>query len=104
MTVATRHRRFANAEAKHTVCRRLVTRLNGEIMQDCRTDNMVWSVARIIAFLSQETTLLPGSVILTGTPPGIGFVRKPPQYLRHGDHVAVEIEKIGTLYNHVVER
>jgi 2-keto-4-pentenoate hydratase/2-oxohepta-3-ene-1,7-dioic acid hydratase in catechol pathway len=54
--------------------------------------------------VAQETTLLPGSVILTGTPHGIGFVRKPPSYLRNGDQLSVEIENIGSLYNHVIER
>lgn len=76
--------------------------LNGEVMQDGHTSDMVFSVAEIIAFLSRDTTLLPGTVILTGTPPGVGFARKPPVYLKPGDHVEVEIEGIGKLSNPVI--
>ena len=82
---------------------KLRTRLNGETMQDWRCDDMIFDVPTLIAFLSGSTTLLPGTVILTGTPHGVGFARKPPVFLKPGDHLAVEIDGIGTLENHVVE-
>ena len=62
---------------------------------------MIFTVAEIVAFMSQDTTLLPGTVILTGTPPGVGFARKPPVFLKPGDQVVVEIEGIGALANPV---
>ncbi len=77
------------------------TVLNGRTVQDGTTRDMVFSVARIISFLSQDTTLLPGTVILTGTPAGVGFVRNPPLFLQPGDTVTVEIEGIGPLTNPV---
>jgi 2-keto-4-pentenoate hydratase/2-oxohepta-3-ene-1,7-dioic acid hydratase in catechol pathway len=81
---------------------RMRTLLNGEVMQDWRTDDMIFDVPDIIAFLSGSTTLLPGTVILTGTPQGVGMARKPPRWLREGDTVVVEIEGIGRLSNPVV--
>ncbi len=75
--------------------------INGNVMQSSRTSDMIFSVAEIIAFLSRDTTLLPGTVILTGTPPGVGYVRKPPVYLQPGDEVVVEVERIGALRNPV---
>jgi 2-keto-4-pentenoate hydratase/2-oxohepta-3-ene-1,7-dioic acid hydratase in catechol pathway len=80
---------------------RLRTRLNGRIMQEGSTADMIFSVARLVSFLSQDTTLLPGTVILTGTPPGVGFARTPPVFLRAGDEVTVEVEGIGALRNPV---
>jgi 2-keto-4-pentenoate hydratase/2-oxohepta-3-ene-1,7-dioic acid hydratase in catechol pathway len=82
---------------------RIRTILNGEVMQDSNTADMIFDVPRIIEFLSGSTTLLPGTVILTGTPQGIGAARKPPRFLQPGDEIAVEIEKIGLLTNPVVE-
>ena len=82
----------------------LRTFVNGEKVQDHTTADMIFSVRQLIGFLSQDTTLLPGTVILTGTPPGVGFVRKPPLWLKHGDQVVVEIDKIGRLENTVHER
>jgi 2-keto-4-pentenoate hydratase/2-oxohepta-3-ene-1,7-dioic acid hydratase in catechol pathway len=79
------------------------TTLNGEVMQDWTTSDMVFSVAQLIEFLSGSTTLLPGTVILTGTPPGIGAARQPPIFLQHGDTVTIEIEGIGQLTNPVVD-
>ncbi|OQY59065.1 MAG: 5-carboxymethyl-2-hydroxymuconate isomerase [Desulfobacteraceae bacterium 4572_88] len=76
--------------------------LNGEIMQNGHTSDMIFSVADLIAFLSEDTTLVPGTVIMTGTPSGVGFVRKPPVYLRPGDEISVVAEKIGRLTNTVV--
>jgi len=78
------------------------TRLNGEVMQDSNTSHMIHSVASLIAFLSQDTTLLPGTVILTGTPSGVGAARDPRIFLKDGDVIEVEIEKIGVLRNPVV--
>ena len=77
------------------------TILNGETMQDHTTGDMIFSVAELIAFLSQDTTLLPGTVILTGTPQGVGFARKPPVWLQAGDTVAIEVDRIGRLENPV---
>ncbi|MEM7625279.1 MAG: fumarylacetoacetate hydrolase family protein [Planctomycetota bacterium] len=76
--------------------------LNGEVMQSSSTSDMIFSVAELIAFLSRDTTLLPGTVILTGTPPGVGFVRTPPVFLKERDEVAVQIAGIGVLRNPVV--
>jgi len=76
-------------------------RLNGELMQDGNTADMIFSIATLVSYLSQDTTLLPGTLILTGTPSGVGFTRTPPVYLKSGDHVEVEIEGIGALTNPV---
>lgn len=77
--------------------------INGRTMQQGSTSDMIFSVAELIAFLSRDTTLVPGTLILTGTPPGVGFARKPPVFLAHGDQVAISIESIGTLENPVVD-
>ena len=77
--------------------------VNGQVLQSSNTRDMIFSVAELIAFLSQDTTLLPGTVILTGTPPGVGFVRTPPVCLSAGGEVVVEIDKIGALRNPVVQ-
>ena len=77
--------------------------INGEVMQDWNTDDMIFDVPRLIEFLSGSTTLLPGTVILTGTPHGVGFARKPQRWLKAGDTVTVTIEKIGALGNPVEE-
>lgn len=79
------------------------TILNGQTMQDWNTEDMIFNVPTLIEFLSGSTTLKPGTVILTGTPHGIGAARKPPVFLKHGDSVSIEIAKIGTLTNPVVE-
>ncbi len=79
------------------------TILNGNVMQDWNTDDMVFDVPALIEFLSGSKTLLAGTVILTGTPHGVGFARKPPVFLKTGDTVTIEIEKIGSLTNPVVE-
>lgn len=78
-------------------------RLNGEVMQNSNTSDMVFSVANMISYLSQSSTLLPGTLILTGTPEGVGFARKPRVYLKPGDQMEVEIEGIGVLENTVKE-
>jgi 2-keto-4-pentenoate hydratase/2-oxohepta-3-ene-1,7-dioic acid hydratase in catechol pathway len=77
--------------------------INGEVLQDWNTNDMIFNVPRLIEFLSGSTTLLPGTVILTGTPHGVGFARRPPRWLRPGDTATVTIEKIGSLRNPVVE-
>ncbi|HXI71708.1 MAG TPA: fumarylacetoacetate hydrolase family protein [Verrucomicrobiae bacterium] len=79
------------------------TVLNGQVMQDWNTNDMIFDVPTLIEFLSGSTTLLPGTVILTGTPHGVGMAQKPPRWLKPGDSVSIEIEKIGTLTNPVIE-
>jgi 2-keto-4-pentenoate hydratase/2-oxohepta-3-ene-1,7-dioic acid hydratase in catechol pathway len=81
---------------------RIRTVLNGTVMQDWGTDDMIFDVPALIAFLSSSKTLLPGTVILTGTPHGVGFARNPPVWLQPGDTVTIDIEKIGALTNPVV--
>ncbi|YCI74819.1 fumarylacetoacetate hydrolase family protein [Bacillus sp. R1-10] len=76
--------------------------LNGEIMQDSNTSNLIFTVPKIISFLSQSMTLMPGDLIATGTPPGVGMGRNPKIWLKNGDRMNVSIEKIGTLSNHVI--
>jgi 2-keto-4-pentenoate hydratase/2-oxohepta-3-ene-1,7-dioic acid hydratase in catechol pathway len=63
---------------------------------------MIFDVPKLIVFLSGSTTLLPGTVILTGTPHGVGMARKPPVWLKPGDSVTIEIDKIGALTNPVI--
>ena len=82
----------------------LTTRLNGEVVQQASTATMIFPVTRLIAELSQGTTLLAGSVILTGTPAGVGAGRKPPRFLVDGDQVEVEISGVGLLSNPVRNR
>jgi 2,4-didehydro-3-deoxy-L-rhamnonate hydrolase len=76
-------------------------RVNGEVVQDARLGDMYFDVPHIIAELSSGLTLEPGDVILTGTPPGVGFARTPPRYLAIGDVVESEIERIGLLRNEI---
>lgn len=78
------------------------TVLNGQVMQDWNTNDMIFDVPTLIEFLSGSTVLLPGTVILTGTPHGVGAARKPPVFLQPGDKVEIEIERIGTLSNPVI--
>ena len=82
---------------------RIMTRVNGEVMQDSNTSDMIFSSARIIALLSEFMTLEPGDVIATGTPSGVAHARKPPTWLRAGDRVEVEVESIGVLANPIVD-
>lgn len=79
------------------------TTLNGEVVQDWNTNDMIFDVPRIVEFLSGSTTLLPGTVILTGTPHGIGAARKPQLFMKAGDTVTIDIEKIGSLTNPVID-
>lgn len=89
---------LTNPDALH-----LTTTVNGSIMQDWSTGDMVFGVAALIAFLSRSRTLPPGTVILTGTPHGVGAARKPPIWLRASDIVTIDIQGIGSLSNTVEE-
>ena len=80
---------------------RIRTILNGVTVQDANTNDMIFDVPAIVSFLSESTTLLPGTLIFTGTPQGVGMGRKPQLWLKDGDEVSVVIEKIGTLTNRV---
>jgi 2-keto-4-pentenoate hydratase/2-oxohepta-3-ene-1,7-dioic acid hydratase in catechol pathway len=83
---------------------RIRTFLNGDTVQDWNTSDMIFDVPAIIEFLSGSTTLLPGTVILTGTPHGVGMAAKPqPRWLRAGDQVTIEIDHIGALTNPVIK-
>jgi acylpyruvate hydrolase len=82
----------------------IVARLNGEIMQDSNTGDMIFDVATLIATLSEAMTLEPGDVIATGTPSGVGYARTPPVFMCPGDVTEIEIECIGTLSNTVARR
>ncbi|MCH2160823.1 MAG: fumarylacetoacetate hydrolase family protein [Phycisphaerales bacterium] len=82
---------------------RLRTWLNGEVVQDSSTSQMLFPVPVLIAELSRATTLLEGTVILTGTPAGVGAGQDPPRFLRAGDELVIEVERVGTLRNHVIE-
>ncbi|MBV8140847.1 MAG: fumarylacetoacetate hydrolase family protein [Verrucomicrobia bacterium] len=81
---------------------RIETRVNGKTRQSSNTSDMIFDVPALIEFLCGSTTLYPGTVILTGTPEGVGMAMDPPQYLAAGDVVEIEIEKIGVLRNPVV--
>lgn len=77
-------------------------RLNGAVMQDSSTTQLVFGVDELLAFLSEHVTLEPGDVVSTGTPPGVGFARKPPVFLKSGDVMEVEVDGLGVLRNPVV--
>ena len=81
---------------------RIQLRLNGQTMQDSRTSDLIFPIAYLISYLSKVCTLLPGDLIFTGTPPGVGMARKPPVFLQPGDKVEVEIEHLGVLENPVI--
>ena len=80
---------------------RITTHLNGEVMQDSNTKQLIFKVPKLVAYLSRSFTLYPGDLIATGTPSGVGFSRKPPVYLKDGDVIEVEIERIGKISNRV---
>ncbi len=77
------------------------TRLNGKVMQEENTGDMIFGCAHILAYLSRFLTLEPGDVVSTGTPHGVGFARKPPVFMKHGDVVEIEADVIGTLRNRI---
>ena len=81
----------------------VIGRLNGEVMQRDRAANMIFSVPQIIAYISTFVTLLPGDVIVTGTPAGVGFSRQTPVWLRPGDRFEVEVTNVGVLSNPVID-
>ncbi len=78
---------------------KIQTRLNGQTMQSDNTDNMMFPVAETIAYVTQGMTLEPGDIIVTGTPSGVGFARKPPVWMKNGDTCEVDIEGVGILSN-----
>ncbi len=82
---------------------RIQTRLNGKVMQDANTDDLVFDVETLISTLSKAFALLPGDIIVTGTAAGVGGMRKPPVWMKHGDVVEVELEQLGILRNPVVD-
>lgn len=81
---------------------RIQLRLNGQTMQDSNTNQLIFRIDELIAYLSQVVTLEPGDLIFTGTPPGVGMARKPPVFLKPGDVAEVEIDGLGLLRNPVV--
>jgi 2-keto-4-pentenoate hydratase/2-oxohepta-3-ene-1,7-dioic acid hydratase in catechol pathway len=78
---------------------RIALRLNGTVMQDSSTTQLIFKIDELVSYISNVCTLLPGDIIFTGTPPGVGAARKPPVFLKPGDTVEVEIENLGTLSN-----
>jgi 2-keto-4-pentenoate hydratase/2-oxohepta-3-ene-1,7-dioic acid hydratase in catechol pathway len=76
--------------------------LNGQVMQDSHTSNMIFGVADVISFVSQAITLEPGDLIITGTPAGVGAFRDPPVWMKPGDEIAIEIDGLGRITNPVV--
>jgi 2-keto-4-pentenoate hydratase/2-oxohepta-3-ene-1,7-dioic acid hydratase in catechol pathway len=83
------------------VGRTLTTKLNGELMQEGSIDNLVFPVRQLVTILSECLTLEPGDVVVTGTPAGVGYARKPPVWMKHGDTVEIEVEGLGKLTNTV---
>jgi 2-keto-4-pentenoate hydratase/2-oxohepta-3-ene-1,7-dioic acid hydratase in catechol pathway len=81
----------------------LVTRLNGEIVQQARTDDLIFSIPTLIEYCSTFTELQPGDIIITGTTGGVGAFRQPPLWMKHGDVVEVEISRVGLLRNTVAD-
>lgn len=78
---------------------KIESRINGKVMQSDNTDNMMFPVAETLVYLTQGMTLEPGDLVLTGTPSGVGHARRPPAWMRAGDVVEIEIEKVGVLRN-----
>jgi 2-keto-4-pentenoate hydratase/2-oxohepta-3-ene-1,7-dioic acid hydratase in catechol pathway len=78
---------------------RIITKVNGETMQDGSTADMIFKIPYLVSYLSQTFTLEPGDLILTGTPSGVGKAQKPPRFLKDGDEVSITIEGIGTISN-----
>lgn len=81
---------------------RIQSRLNGKIMQDANTDDMVFDVATTISLMSECMTLFPGDVLVMGTPAGVGYARTPPVFMKHGDTIEIDIERVGVLSNPVL--
>jgi len=91
------------AKIKDPQSLRLTTRVNGQTMQDANTSDMIFPVRTLIVEISRGTTILPGTLILTGTPSGVGFARTPPTFLKGEDVVEIEVESVGTIRNSVRE-
>ncbi len=81
---------------------RIVTRVNGEIVQDGTTADMIFSVGEIVAYLSKTMTLYPGDLVVTGTPNGVGYTRRPPWFLHPGDEVTVDIDRVGSVRTPII--
>lgn len=81
----------------------ITTRLNGEVMQNSRSSLLVFGFGDLLAYCSTFTELVPGDVIVTGTPGGVGSARNPPLFMKHGDRIEIEVKPIGTLVNNVVD-
>ena len=79
----------------------LLTRLNGQELQNGKIDDLVFPVRQLVVMLSECLTLDPGDVVVTGTPAGVGFARKPPVWMKHGDSIEVEVAGLGVLSNSV---
>lgn len=82
---------------------RLQTRINGTVLQDANTDDMIFDVATLVVELSTVMTLEPGDVIVTGTPEGVGYPRTPPIWMKPGDTVEIEVDRVGVLRNSVID-
>ncbi len=81
----------------------LQTRLNGKVMQDAPTSDMMFDVVELVHLISSFMTLVPGDIIVTGTPSGVGYARTPPVFMKDGDVVEVEIEGLGMLRNPIAD-
>ncbi|NXU56464.1 FAHD2 protein, partial [Turnix velox] len=81
---------------------RICCSVNGQLMQDSSTSQLIFRLPMLVAWVSRFVTLVPGDILLTGTPAGVGFFRKPPVFLKRGDEVRCEIEQLGTICNKVV--
>ncbi|MCM0036500.1 MAG: fumarylacetoacetate hydrolase family protein [Burkholderiaceae bacterium] len=82
---------------------RIQSRLNGQIMQDANTKSFLWGVVETLVLITECMTLEPGDVVITGTPAGVGYARKPPVFMKQGDTIEVEIEGVGLLSNPIVD-
>ncbi|MEK9724354.1 MAG: fumarylacetoacetate hydrolase family protein [Rhodospirillaceae bacterium] len=82
---------------------RIQTRLNGQVMQDANTDELIFPVRKLVAILSEIMTLEPGDIVATGTPAGVGYPRNPPVFMKPGDTVEVEVDGLGVLVNTIVD-
>jgi 2-keto-4-pentenoate hydratase/2-oxohepta-3-ene-1,7-dioic acid hydratase in catechol pathway len=82
---------------------RITTRLNGHVVQDANTNDLLFQIPELIARVSEAMTLKPGDILVTGTPAGVGFARKPPLFMKYGDVCEIEVEGIGLLKNPIVD-
>lgn len=96
---------FVTADELPPGCRglRIETRLNGQVVQSASTDDLIFDVASLVSILSEAVTFVPGDVIVTGTPAGVGLARKPPLWMKPGDICEVEVEGLGILRNRIVD-